>query len=110
MLHSIRRTPALEIMVGSLSHAITLAGVEDTKVTARRVVPRAKMRRTAHKNAMEHKDIDEEEIWSAIRYLDPDHPEKDKGANTTASIMAVIVLLLIAGGVWALIWFRIEQP
>jgi len=27
------------------------------------------------------KKIDEEEVWSAIRYLDPDEREKDKGAK-----------------------------
>lgn len=30
---------------------------------------------------MEDEKIDKEEVWSAIRYLDPDEREKDKGAK-----------------------------
>jgi hypothetical protein len=53
--------------------------------------------------------IDKEEVWSAIRYLDPDEREKDKEVNT-ATIIAVLALLLIVGGVWVLLWFRVRQP
>jgi hypothetical protein len=31
---------------------------------------------------MEDEKIDEAEVWSAIRYLDPDEQEKEKEANT----------------------------
>ena len=51
----------------------------------------------------------EEEVWSAIRYLDPDKGEKDKETNT-AAIIAILALLLIVGGVWALLWLRVRQP
>jgi len=37
---------------------------------------------------MEDEKIDKQEVWSAIRYLDPDEPEKDKQANT-ATIIAI---------------------
>jgi len=53
--------------------------------------------------------IDTEEVWSAIRYLDPGEKEKDKEANA-ATIMAILALLLIIGGVWILLWLRIGQP
>jgi len=58
---------------------------------------------------MEDEKIDKEEVWSAIRYLDPDEGEKDKEANT-ATIIAILALLLIVGGVWVLLWFRVAQP
>ena len=47
---------------------------------------------------MEDEKIDKQEVWSAIRYLDPDEREKDKEANT-ATIIAILALLLIVGGV-----------
>lgn len=58
---------------------------------------------------MEDEKIDKHEVWSAIRYLDPDEPEKDKEANI-ANIIAILVLLLIVGGVWVLLWLRVRQP
>ena len=61
------------------------------------------------KSLMEDEKIDQEEVWSAIRYLDPDEREKDKEANT-ATIIAILALLLILGGVWVLLWLRVRQP
>jgi hypothetical protein len=58
---------------------------------------------------MEDEKIDREEIWSTIRYLDPDEQEKNKEANT-ATIVAILALLLIVGGAWVLLWFRVRQP
>jgi len=54
---------------------------------------------------MKDEKIDEEEIRSAIRYLDPDEREKDK-EGTAATIIAILTLLLIVSGVWVLLWFR----
>jgi len=58
---------------------------------------------------MKDEKIHKEEVWSAIRYLDPDEREKDKEANA-ATIIAVLALLLIVGGVWVLLWFGVRQP
>jgi len=58
---------------------------------------------------MEDEKIDKEEVWSAIRYLDPDEREKDKEVNS-ATIIATLALLLILGGVWVLLWLRVRQP
>jgi hypothetical protein len=58
---------------------------------------------------MEDEKIDKEEVWSAIRYLDPDEREKDKEVNT-ATIIATFALLIILGGVWVLLWLRVRQP
>ena len=58
---------------------------------------------------MEDEKIDQQEVWSAIRYLDPDDGEMDKQANT-ATVIAILALLLIVGGVWALLWLRVRQP
>jgi hypothetical protein len=57
---------------------------------------------------MEDEKIDEEEIWSAIRYLDPDEKEKDKEA-TRATIIAILAILLICSGVWVLLWLRVMR-
>ena len=53
---------------------------------------------------MKDEKIDNEEVWSAIRYLDPDEREKDKEANT-AAVIAILAILLIIGSVWVLLWF-----
>lgn len=58
---------------------------------------------------MEDEKIDKKEVWSAIRYLDPDEREKEREANT-ATIIAILALLLIVGAVWVLFWFRVRQP
>ena len=60
------------------------------------------------KSLMENETIDKEEVWSAIRYLDPDEGEKDKESNT-ATIIAILALLLIVGCVLVLLWFRVGQ-
>ena len=57
---------------------------------------------------MEDEKIDEE-VWSAIRYLDPDEREKDKGGYTS-TMVATMALLLVFGGVWVLLWLRLRQP
>jgi hypothetical protein len=55
---------------------------------------------------MEDEKIEKEEVWSAIRYLDPDEREKHKEANI-ATIIATLAILLIVGGVWILLWLRV---
>jgi hypothetical protein len=57
---------------------------------------------------MEDEKIDEQEIWSAIRYLDPD--EKEKGQEAAAvTIIALLAILLICSGVWVLLWLRVMR-
>jgi hypothetical protein len=60
------------------------------------------------KSSMEDEKIDEEEIWSAIRYLDPDEKEKDKEALRT-TVIAILAILLVCSGVWVLLWLRVMQ-
>ena len=57
---------------------------------------------------MEDEKMDKQEVWSAIRYLDPDEREMDKEANT-ATIIAILALLLTLGGFWVLLWLRVSQ-
>lgn len=57
---------------------------------------------------MEDEKMDKQEVWSAIRYLDPDEGEMDKEANT-ATIIAILALLLMLGGFWFLLWLRVSQ-
>jgi hypothetical protein len=61
------------------------------------------------KSLMKDEKIDKEEVWSVIRYLDPDEREKDKDVNT-AAIIATLAILLIVGGIWILLWLRVRQP
>ena len=58
---------------------------------------------------MEDEKIGKEEVWSAIRYLDPDEREKNKEVNTT-TIIATLALLLIVGGVSGSALASIRQP
>jgi hypothetical protein len=57
---------------------------------------------------MEDEKIDEAEVWSAIRYLDPDEQKKENEVTTT-TIIATVAVLLILGAVWLLLWLRITQ-
>jgi len=62
------------------------------------------------KRLMEDEKIDEEEVWSAIRYLDPDEGAKDKEANTATMIAVLTVLAIVEYAVWVLLEFRLTQP
>ena len=55
---------------------------------------------------MENEQVDQEEVWSTIRYLDPDERDKDREAKS-ATIIAVLVLLLMICGVWVVLWLRV---
>jgi hypothetical protein len=56
---------------------------------------------------MEDEQLDQEEVWSAIRYLDPDERDKDRKAKS-ATITAVLALLLTVCTVWVILWLRIR--
>ena len=58
---------------------------------------------------MEDEKIDQQEVWSAIRYLDPDEPERDNETDTT-TIIAILALVLLVNSVWVLLWLRVTQP
>src|SRR6266446_4206694 len=62
------------------------------------------------KSLMEDEKIDKEEVWSAIRYLDPDEGEKDKQVNTATMIAVLAVLAIVECAVWVLLEFRLRQP
>jgi len=48
---------------------------------------------------MKHEKLDEEEIWSAIRYLDPDE-QKEQNGGRIVTVVATFALLLLFGSVW----------
>ena len=56
---------------------------------------------------MEREQVDQEEVWSAIRYLDPDERDKDREAKS-ATIIAVSALLLTVCAVWVVLWLRMR--
>lgn len=58
---------------------------------------------------MEDEKIGEEEIWSAIRYLDPEEREGNEDF-LMATIITTLALLLIVGSVLFLVWLRVRQP
>jgi hypothetical protein len=56
---------------------------------------------------VEDETIDPEEVWSAIRYLDPDERDKDKEAKS-ATIIGVLALLFTFCVVWVVLWLRLR--
>jgi hypothetical protein len=56
---------------------------------------------------MKNEQVDQEEVWSAIRYLDPDEVHKDRKAKT-ATIMAVLALSVTVCAVWVVLWLRVR--
>ena len=58
---------------------------------------------------MADQKVDEAEVWSAIRYLDPD--EHQTGQETiTATTIATLAILVICSGVWVLFWLSLRPP
>ena len=57
----------------------------------------------------EDEQVDQEEVWSVIRYLDPNERDKDREAKI-ATIIAVLALLLMGCAVWVVIWLRVRHP
>jgi len=57
---------------------------------------------------MEDEKIEHEDVWSAIRYLDSD--EKEQANEATATIIAILAILLICSGVWIFLWLRVREP
>ena len=58
---------------------------------------------------IEREQVDQVEVWSAIRYLDPDEQDKDREAKS-ATIISVSALLLTVCAVWVVLWLRIRGP
>ena len=57
---------------------------------------------------MEREKVDQHEVWSAIRYLDPDERDKDREAKSTTTIITVIAVLLTVCAVWVVLWLRVR--
>ena len=52
---------------------------------------------------MEHGQVDQEEVWTAIRYLDPDEGGQDREAKST-TIIAALALLFTVCAVLVVLW------
>lgn len=48
----------------------------------------------------------ERDIWSAIRYLDPDNKDKESDRATIAAVLALLLMILI---LWILFYLRLNQ-
>lgn len=55
----------------------------------------------------EDEQVDKEEVWSAIRYLDPDERDQDREAQS-ATIIAVFALLFTVWAFWFVLWLRLR--
>jgi hypothetical protein len=55
---------------------------------------------------MEHGQVDQEEVWAAIRYLDPDERDQDREAKSL-TIIAALALLLTVWAVLVVLWLRV---
>ena len=51
--------------------------------------------------------VDQEEVWSAIRYLDHDEWDKDRRAKF-ATIIAILALSLMICTLWVVLWLRVR--
>jgi len=56
---------------------------------------------------MKDGQVDEDKVWSAIRYLDPDEQAREKESNT-AAIIAILALLGTVYAVWGLLWLLVR--
>jgi hypothetical protein len=60
--------------------------------------------------SMEDEQVNPQEIWSAIRYLDPDDKDTDTVGHT-ATTVAFLALVIIAWALcWGLLWLKVRQP
>jgi hypothetical protein len=53
---------------------------------------------------MTNQKTDEEEVWSAIRYLDPDLKEQDRVSKIATAFALLILVIMVV--IWALLCFR----
>ena len=59
----------------------------------------------SNEQTMEEEKIEQEqEVWSAIRYLDPDEVEKDR-VSKSATVITLLVFVMIMV-VWVMLCFR----
>jgi hypothetical protein len=56
---------------------------------------------------MENEKLDQKEVWTTIRYLDPDERHKN-GEVKSAAVLAVLALVLIVCAFWLLLWLRVR--
>lgn len=56
---------------------------------------------------MEDEQVNPKDIWSAIRYLDPDkkNTDTDGGIATTVALFALVIIVL---AVWVLFWLKVN--
>ena len=57
--------------------------------------------------AIQNEQVDQEAVWSVIRYLDPDEQDKDREAKCDA-IIAILALLLVICAAGVELWLRVS--
>jgi hypothetical protein len=67
----------------------------------------SQLRRLVDEVARNGENIDPREVWSAIRYLDPDEKDREAAGNILTMIAALAVLVSVFA-VWAVLWLRIR--
>jgi hypothetical protein len=58
---------------------------------------------------MEDEQVDPQEIWSAIRYLDPEEKDRNTVSNA-ATIVALLALVILVCAVWGVLWLKVSAP
>jgi hypothetical protein len=56
---------------------------------------------------MEDEKLDQEEVWTTIRYLDPDEQHKDREVQI-ATVIGILALVLVVCAFWLLLWLRVR--
>ena len=56
---------------------------------------------------MEDEKLDQKEVWTTIRYLDPDERPKDRELKT-ATLVAILSLVLVVCAFGLLLWLRVR--
>ena len=56
---------------------------------------------------MKDEQVDQEDVWSAIRYLDPEERDQDREAKSATTIAALALLVMVCV-VWVVLWLRVQ--
>lgn len=58
---------------------------------------------------MEQEQVYQEEVWPAIRYLDPDERDEDREGKSAKIIAPLALLVYGVCAVWVVLWQRAQK-
>jgi hypothetical protein len=59
---------------------------------------------------MEDEQVDPQDIWSAIQYLDPDEKDADTVGDTATTVPFLAVVIIAWAVSWGLLWVKVREP